>query len=186
MTNLLSVDMVWSPCQQRFHQRSLSLQQTYPAPGAPDLAKRTASLLRGAGLPVREEKKRGLDHGAWVPLKLMYPEANIPVVQVTLKRFFRPLLVEDVCFLRWKEERHMSSWKIEQLRGMLRWISRNSSGKMGFGLEEGPCDHPDSGGWRDLEATFKETNNSNEVCRTWHSRRERSQCPERGGTFGIQ
>lgn len=62
--------------------RSVSLQQTYPAPGSPDLAKRTASLLRGAGLPVKEDKKRGLDHGAWVPLKLMYPEASIPVVQV--------------------------------------------------------------------------------------------------------
>lgn len=58
------------------------LQQRYPVPGAPELARRTASLIRAAGLPVKEDKKRGLDHGAWVPLKLMYPEARIPVVQV--------------------------------------------------------------------------------------------------------
>ncbi|GAQ83165.1 4,5-DOPA dioxygenase extradiol [Klebsormidium nitens] len=59
-------------------------EQRYPVPGAPELARRTASLLRAAGLPVREDKKRGLDHGAWVPLKLMYPEAQIPVVQLSV------------------------------------------------------------------------------------------------------
>ncbi|OAY72051.1 4,5-DOPA dioxygenase extradiol [Ananas comosus] len=55
-------------------------QLKYPAPSAPNLAKRVKELLEGAGFGrVREDASRGLDHGAWVPLMLMYPEANIPM-----------------------------------------------------------------------------------------------------------
>ncbi|KAK7314858.1 hypothetical protein VNO77_33386 [Canavalia gladiata] len=57
----------------------------YPAPGAPHLARRVKELLLGSGFgDVGEDRKRGLDHGAWVPLKLMYPEANIPVCQLSV------------------------------------------------------------------------------------------------------
>lgn len=57
----------------------------YPAPGAPDLAKKVKDLLEKAGFGrVKEDKTRGLDHGAWVPLMLMYPEASIPVCQLSL------------------------------------------------------------------------------------------------------
>ncbi|OMO90353.1 Extradiol ring-cleavage dioxygenase, class III enzyme, subunit B [Corchorus capsularis] len=58
----------------------------YPAPGAPELAKRVKELLVESGFKrVDEDKKRGLDHGAWVPLMLMYPEANIPVCQLSVQ-----------------------------------------------------------------------------------------------------
>nr|CAB3479013.1 unnamed protein product [Digitaria exilis] len=61
-------------------------QLKYPAPGAPDLALRTKELLEQAGFgPVKEDHSRGLDHGAWVPLMLMYPDANIPVCQLSVQ-----------------------------------------------------------------------------------------------------
>ncbi|KAL4374381.1 hypothetical protein AHAS_Ahas05G0176100 [Arachis hypogaea] len=57
----------------------------YPAPGAPELAKRVKELLTSAGFSrVKEDRRRGLDHGAWVPLFLMYPEADIPVCQLSV------------------------------------------------------------------------------------------------------
>ncbi|XP_058744710.1 4,5-DOPA dioxygenase extradiol-like [Vicia villosa] len=57
----------------------------YPAPGAPKLAKRVKELIESSGLSqVNEDKKRGLDHGTWVPLMLMYPEADIPVCQLSV------------------------------------------------------------------------------------------------------
>lgn len=59
-------------------------QLQYPAPGDPDLAARTAELLRAAGLPATLDRERGLDHGAWVPLMHLFPGADVPVVQVSL------------------------------------------------------------------------------------------------------
>lgn len=58
-------------------------QATYPAPGAPALADRIERLLP-ATEPVAREPRRGLDHGAYVPLSVMYPEADIPVLQMSL------------------------------------------------------------------------------------------------------
>ncbi|WP_449431735.1 DODA-type extradiol aromatic ring-opening family dioxygenase [Pseudomonas putida] len=56
----------------------------YPAPGEPALAAQVCALLGAAGLPAHLDTLRPFDHGAWVPLSLMYPDAGIPVVQVSL------------------------------------------------------------------------------------------------------
>lgn len=56
----------------------------YPAPGEPELAWRVSTQLVAAGLPARLDAQRPFDHGAWVPLSLMYPDAGIPVIQVSL------------------------------------------------------------------------------------------------------
>jgi 4,5-DOPA dioxygenase extradiol len=57
---------------------------TYPAPGAPHLADSVSRLLRGPGHPIHSDPERGLDHGAYVPLVEMYPDANMPVLQISM------------------------------------------------------------------------------------------------------
>jgi len=59
-------------------------QTQYPSPGAPALAQRVRGLLDGAGIPHADDPARGLDHGAYVPLVAMYPQADVPVLQVSL------------------------------------------------------------------------------------------------------
>ncbi|MCX7194187.1 MAG: class III extradiol ring-cleavage dioxygenase [Proteobacteria bacterium] len=56
----------------------------YPAPGAPALAEKVVALLSEAGISAGLHPDRGLDHGAWVPLSAMYPDASIPVTQLSL------------------------------------------------------------------------------------------------------
>lgn len=58
---------------------------TYPAPGAPDVAHRAKQLLEAAGIPAAEDDRRGYDHGVFVPLMVAYPDANVPVVMMSLK-----------------------------------------------------------------------------------------------------
>jgi 4,5-DOPA dioxygenase extradiol len=63
--------------EQRFYD------MTYPTPDAGDLARQVAALMP-ATAPLHEHRSRGLDHGAWVPLKVMYPNADVPAVQLSL------------------------------------------------------------------------------------------------------
>jgi aromatic ring-opening dioxygenase catalytic subunit (LigB family) len=57
---------------------------TWPAPGYPQLAERVADILRDAGLPAALNPARGYDHGVFIPLKVAFPEAQVPVVPLSL------------------------------------------------------------------------------------------------------
>ncbi|WP_299565568.1 class III extradiol ring-cleavage dioxygenase [uncultured Sulfitobacter sp.] len=63
---------------------------TWPAPGDPALATRVGELLQGAGFETRTDTARGFDHGVFVPLKLVFPEADIPTVQLSLRADLDP------------------------------------------------------------------------------------------------
>ncbi len=63
---------------------------TYPAPGSPGLANRIAGLLIENHIPAQLDPRRGFDHGLFIPLKLMYPQADIPSVQLSLLRGLDP------------------------------------------------------------------------------------------------
>jgi aromatic ring-opening dioxygenase catalytic subunit (LigB family) len=65
---------------------------TYPVPGAPWLAERAAHLLLNAGLPAAIEAERGLDHGVFVPMKVAFPDADIPLVQMSIDASYDPAL----------------------------------------------------------------------------------------------
>ena len=64
----------------------------YDAPGAPALAARAAALLAGAGMKAAVDPGRGLDHGVFVPLKVAFPDADIPVVEMSVDRALDPAL----------------------------------------------------------------------------------------------
>ncbi len=57
----------------------------YPAPGDPALAARVRQLLEAGGVPTHAETERGLDHGVFIPFLLIYPQADVPIVQLSLR-----------------------------------------------------------------------------------------------------
>jgi aromatic ring-opening dioxygenase catalytic subunit (LigB family) len=71
-------------------------EMTYPAPGNPNLANRIAGLLNQNGISARVDPQRGFDHGLYIPLKLMYPEADIPSFQLSLLRGLDPIVHLDL------------------------------------------------------------------------------------------
>lgn len=109
---------------------------TYPAPGDPGLAGRTVDLLAAAGLSATIDVRRGLDHGAWVPLMLAWPQADIPVVQLSVQsqlgpehhlevgRAIAPLTGEDVLILASGCFTHdLSSWRGQAEMAEPSWIT---------------------------------------------------------------
>lgn len=103
----------------------------YTAPGAPEVAQRAQALLRDAGLTAAIDGCRGLDHGAWAPLLYMYPDADVPVVQLSVQpglgtrhhlrlgRSLRPLEEENVLVIG---SGHMT----HNLRDWSRGVGRDS------------------------------------------------------------
>lgn len=83
-----------SPAPQTYHdfggfpQELYELQ--YPAPGNPALAQEVVDLLHAAGIDAGLDTRRPFDHGAWVPLLHMFPQADVPVVQVALPAHWGP------------------------------------------------------------------------------------------------
>jgi aromatic ring-opening dioxygenase catalytic subunit (LigB family) len=67
-------------------------QIEYNAPGSPELADRACALMQAAGLMAQVDPVRGLDHGAFIPLKVAFPKADIPVVEMSLDHSLDPAL----------------------------------------------------------------------------------------------
>lgn len=63
----------------------------YPAKGSPELAKHAQNLIKDAGIPCDLDLSRGIDHGAWIPMFLMYPDINMPVFQLSIQQNLDPL-----------------------------------------------------------------------------------------------
>ena len=73
-----------------FPEHTYQLQ--YPAVGAPDIASLAATLIENAGVPVRVDTERGFDHGVFIPLKVAFPGADIPVVAMSVEHGLDPAL----------------------------------------------------------------------------------------------
>lgn len=63
----------------------------YPASGCREAADAVVAALAAAGLPVQRDEQRGLDHGAWIPLRMMFPDADLPVIPLSIPRRGGPL-----------------------------------------------------------------------------------------------
>lgn len=72
-----------------FPQELYRLQ--YPATGCPEAAQEVSAAIAAAGLPVQMSEQQGLDHGAWIPLRLMFPDADVPVIPLSLQSHTGPM-----------------------------------------------------------------------------------------------
>ena len=125
----------------------------YPAPGSPDLAVRAVALLKRAGMAGGIDGCRGLDHGAWVPLRWMYPDADVPVVQlavqpgrgtahhVELGRALAPLRDENVLIVGSGHVTHnLRDWMQQRQRPQAQAYARDFAAWLKDALERGDTD----------------------------------------------
>ena len=125
----------------------------YPAPGSPDLAVRAVALLKRAGMAGGIDGCRGLDHGAWVPLRWMYPDADVPVVQlavqpgrgtahhVELGRALAPLRDENVLIVGSGHITHnLRDWMQQRQRPQSQAYARDFAAWLKDALERGDTD----------------------------------------------
>ncbi|XXF81657.1 class III extradiol ring-cleavage dioxygenase [Myxococcaceae bacterium GXIMD 01537] len=128
---------------------------TYPSPGAPALAEQLAARLSAAGVPTVGEAERGIDHGVWVPLRHVFPEARVPVVQLSIPygapaevlvrmgEALRPLRAEGVALmgsggavhnLRRVDFRNKYAPAVEWAREFDGWVARHVGARDTSGL----------------------------------------------------
>jgi 4,5-DOPA dioxygenase extradiol len=104
-------------------------EMQYPAAGCPEGAEVVVQALKAAGLPV-DRAERGLDHGAWVPLRQMFPEADVPVISMSVQphlgprhayavgRALAPLVAQGFCIIGSGNITHnLGDWRMAQMRG---------------------------------------------------------------------
>ena len=97
---------------------------TYPAPGAPALGERVRSLLGEAGISSGEDAKRNYDHGIFIPLKVAFPDADIPILQLSLKSGLDP--AQHIAM-----GRALSSLRDEQRARRRQWPQLSQSWRVG-------------------------------------------------------
>ncbi|MEB4590909.1 class III extradiol ring-cleavage dioxygenase [Candidatus Thiothrix sp. Deng01] len=97
-------------------------QMQYPAPGAPELADQIGECLVAGGFTLARHPQRGLDHGAWIPLRSMYPQADVPVTQLSIQtqggaewhwrlgQALRPLREDNVLIMTSGSVTHNFGW----------------------------------------------------------------------------
>jgi 4,5-DOPA dioxygenase extradiol len=95
----------------------------YPAPGSPDLAKETKSIIKKTAVVL--DDKWGLDHGSWSVIKNLYPEADVPVIQLSLDYYQSPQyhyeLAKELSSLRKKGVLIIGSGNIVHNLGLVNW-----------------------------------------------------------------
>ena len=121
----------------------------YDAPGSPTLAVEVAAQLKVAGFEAKLDERRGWDHGVWVPLRLMFPEARIPIVEISLPMRWAPQelfkvgkvlggfrskgvlvmgsggIVHNLRLMNWREkDAPVDSWAREFQESVKEWVER--------------------------------------------------------------
>jgi aromatic ring-opening dioxygenase catalytic subunit (LigB family) len=133
---------------------------TYPAPGSPALAEKVRKLLSVAGIEHASSSSRGFDHGTFIPLMLSYPEANVPVVQLSLREDLDPAFHLAV-------GQALQSLREEQVLLIGSGMSYHNLDEFFSGRQNGPAAQFDS--WLTETVCQLPANERNERLKRWSS-----------------